>query len=220
MANYVEKIQIGTGDSWPISATKMANSRTFKVNLASTSAVSFNGTTNVTPGVTGTLPIANGGTGATTAANAVKMLNPNAFPTPSYVFSMGSSGYSGGGGYTTIEQLKPILNVGNMYIDYLWTNASPTSSFGGGTVVSLNLSNYSFVMVLTRVGTSYVEMLSSICPVGYNGRIVGCWGHNNNDFHRDFSVSTTGITFSGAYEGGQYDTSYCIPYAIYGIQWR
>ena len=35
---------------------------------------SFDGTANITPGVTGTLPVANGGTGATTAAQALENL--------------------------------------------------------------------------------------------------------------------------------------------------
>ena len=45
------------------SATKLATARTIRTNLASTSTASFNGTSNVTPGVTGILPVANGGTG-------------------------------------------------------------------------------------------------------------------------------------------------------------
>ena len=52
------------------SATKLAAGRTIRTNLGSTSTATFDGTANITPGVTGTLPIANGGTGATTAANA------------------------------------------------------------------------------------------------------------------------------------------------------
>ena len=48
-------------------ATKLATSRTIQTNLGSTSAASFNGTTNVSPGVTGTLGLGNGGTGKTTA---------------------------------------------------------------------------------------------------------------------------------------------------------
>lgn len=51
-------------------ATKLATARTIQTNLASTSAASFDGSTNVTPGVTGTLALGNGGTGATTAAAA------------------------------------------------------------------------------------------------------------------------------------------------------
>lgn len=49
-------------------AEKLKTARTIQANLASTSAASFDGSANVTPGVTGTLGLANGGTGATTAA--------------------------------------------------------------------------------------------------------------------------------------------------------
>ena len=52
------------------SAAKLSTARTFRVNLASTSTASFDGTANATPGVSGTLPVANGGTGATSAAAA------------------------------------------------------------------------------------------------------------------------------------------------------
>lgn len=44
-------------------AVKLATSRTFRTNLGSTSTASFDGTANVTSGVTGTLPVGNGGTG-------------------------------------------------------------------------------------------------------------------------------------------------------------
>ncbi len=46
-----------------VAATKLATARTIRTNLGSTAAASFDGTANVTPGVTGILPIANGGTG-------------------------------------------------------------------------------------------------------------------------------------------------------------
>ena len=41
----------------------MTTSRDFLTNLASTAAAGFNGSANNTHGVTGTLPVANGGTG-------------------------------------------------------------------------------------------------------------------------------------------------------------
>lgn len=70
---------MGTGPWLPLgdaakSAVKLETARTIKVNLASTSAVNFDGTANVTPGVTGALPVAHGGTGATTAAAALSNL--------------------------------------------------------------------------------------------------------------------------------------------------
>lgn len=52
------------------SATSLATARTIQTNLASTAAASFDGTSNVTPGVTGTLGVGNGGTGQTNGANA------------------------------------------------------------------------------------------------------------------------------------------------------
>ncbi len=70
---------MGTGPWLPLggaakSAVKLETARTIKVDLASTSAVNFDGTANVTPGVTGALPVARGGTGATTAAAALSNL--------------------------------------------------------------------------------------------------------------------------------------------------
>ena len=52
------------------SAVKLSTARTIRTNLGSTSTASFDGSANITPGVTGTLAVGNGGTGATTAAAA------------------------------------------------------------------------------------------------------------------------------------------------------
>lgn len=52
------------------SADKLTTAHTIQTNLGSTSAVSFNGTANVTPGITGTLALEHGGTGATSARGA------------------------------------------------------------------------------------------------------------------------------------------------------
>ncbi|MDE6454330.1 MAG: hypothetical protein K2L38_00100, partial [Dysosmobacter sp.] len=54
------------GASWVMlteTASRLAVPRSIRVNLASTSAVNFDGSANITPGVTGILGAANGGTG-------------------------------------------------------------------------------------------------------------------------------------------------------------
>jgi len=65
------------------SAATLTTARNIQTNLASTSAASFNGSANVTPGVTGTLPLGNGGTGQTTMAGIAqevgKLLMPIGF---------------------------------------------------------------------------------------------------------------------------------------------
>ncbi|AZF94958.1 tail fiber protein [Pectobacterium phage Phoria] len=64
--------QGGTGNNTgnAATATVLATPRTIQTNLASTSAASFNGSANITPGVTGNLPVTNGGTGAGSAPSA------------------------------------------------------------------------------------------------------------------------------------------------------
>lgn len=62
-----------------LSATKLASARTVQTNLASTSSASFDGSANITPGVTGTLPVGNGGTGAATLTGIVKGNGTSAF---------------------------------------------------------------------------------------------------------------------------------------------
>lgn len=57
-------------------ATKLASARTIRTNLGSTTAVSFDGSANITPGVTGTLLPTNGGTGQTSLnASADALIN-------------------------------------------------------------------------------------------------------------------------------------------------
>lgn len=58
----------GTGNSTgnAVSSTKLATARSIKVDLGSTAAASFDGSANASPGVSGVLGIANGGTGQTT----------------------------------------------------------------------------------------------------------------------------------------------------------
>lgn len=51
-------------------ATKLATARGIHTNLGSESSVNFDGSAAIAPGVTGTLPITHGGTGATTASAA------------------------------------------------------------------------------------------------------------------------------------------------------
>ena len=51
------------------SAATLTTARTIQTDLASTSSASFDGSSNITPGVTGTLSVANGGTGQTSYTN-------------------------------------------------------------------------------------------------------------------------------------------------------
>lgn len=81
----------GTGNSTGLaaSATKLATARSVQVSLASTTGAAFDGTTDITPGVTGVLDVTNGGTGNSTgqAASAVRLSTSRTLTT---VLSSGS----------------------------------------------------------------------------------------------------------------------------------
>lgn len=93
-------------------ATKLATARTIQTNLGSTSSASFDGTANITPGVTGTLPVANGGTGATSLDSFASIILP--YVTGSLAWSeWGSQTASGAGNATWWANLKNWLATSN-----------------------------------------------------------------------------------------------------------
>lgn len=77
-----------------VSATKLTTARTIRTNLAATTAASFNGTADAAPGVTGILPVANGGTGASSAAGARAVLGAAALGANADITSL--TGLTGG----------------------------------------------------------------------------------------------------------------------------
>lgn len=72
---------VGSLEGNASTATKLATKRTIQTNLASTTAASFDGTADVTPGVAGILPIAHGGIGASDALSGYYNLAWRGTPT-------------------------------------------------------------------------------------------------------------------------------------------
>ena len=117
------------------SAATLTTSRTFQTNLASTSTASFNGSANVTPGVTGTLPVANGGTNTSTA------------------FTAGSVVFAGSGGTYTqsnsnlfhssnFTRIKPVLLINDATnIDGSLGIQLSTAGSGTATYFAINKNN-------------------------------------------------------------------------------
>jgi hypothetical protein len=140
------------------SAATLTTARTIQTNLASTSSASFNGSANITPGVTGTLPIANGGTNATTAAGALTSLGALAATNPSYtgtltggtgVINIGSNQFgkdaNGNIGVGTAPVANVRLNilnpVGSTVTSDAVFNRSGTTGEGVGQSACIQLQN-------------------------------------------------------------------------------
>ena len=122
-----------TGNS--ATATKLATARTITANLASGTAGSFDGSANVTVGVTGTLPIANGGTGLTSAPSMLVNLASTtatsplqASPRPGVTGTLPIA--NGGTGQTTAAGVRNALGLGNT------TGAVPIANGGTGATTA------------------------------------------------------------------------------------
>lgn len=116
-------------------ATKLATARTITANLASSTAGSFDGSANITVGVTGTLPIANGGTGLTSAPSMLVDLASTtatsplqASPRPGVTGTLPIA--NGGTGQTTAAGVRNALGLGNT------TGAVPIANGGTGATTA------------------------------------------------------------------------------------
>lgn len=146
------------GSSTPGGAANTAialnTGRTIQTNLGSTAAATFDGTQNVTPGVTGTLPISHGGTGATTADAAREALGVQSEAEVNNLLSEKASvvpgtGLVNAGDYKLAVDVIGTNPSGGPYINgYLWTDSedeehpnmprvlfSPTHFEDGGNIV-------------------------------------------------------------------------------------
>ena len=189
----------GTGNTTgnAATATKLQTARTIRTNLASTSTASFDGTANVTPGVTGTLPIANGGTGATSVASARNNLGlgnttgavpianggTGATTVATARTNLGAFSSSGGtiSGATTIQ--------GNLTLKTASSNYGCKINFGDGDYVHLyevsddkleiKASNIDFVVSgnITKNGAAFG---GSVTKDAVNNVMVGAGTGENN----------------------------------------
>ena len=144
------------------SANTLTTGRTIRTNLASTSTATFDGSSNITPGVSGTLTVSNGGTGVTSYSALATQLN-------SYINSgceLVCVDYTGNGS-----------NQQNITLSHTKTNCQAIFITVNGMFSSLgsNASNFSYGIMTLPNGTNsgvYTLTVGGDGGIGtYNGII-------------------------------------------------
>ena len=203
-------------------ATTLKTARTIRTNLASTSAASFNGSANITPGVTGVLPVANGGTGesslsdvtvgaaetatsattAETATTATKLGTTDVgdSSTPIYL-AAGVATECTAITASTAETATTATKlgsdtVGGVTVPVYLSSGSPTACLtGGATYYGVGAGNTSKVSNSTGVG--YRALYNSTgyfnTALGYYALYYNTTGYNNTAVGSNaISANTTG----------------------------
>ena len=149
-------------------ATKLANSKTIQTNLASTSATGFDGSSNITIGVTGTLPIANGGTGSTTASGALSNLGLTATATELNYCDGVTSAIQ-----TQLNAKQPTITGGATTItgSNLTTSRALVSDANGKVAVS----------EITSTELGYLDCVTSNIQTQLNGKASSSHSHSSSN---------------------------------------
>jgi len=138
------------------SAATLTTGRTIQTNLASTSAATFNGSANITPGVTGVLPVANGGTGRSdNIALIVQDQSGNFYNT----VAIGTQVW-----FRENLRTKKYRNGNNIIVK---TNTD-TSTLVGQMYYYLNDSLINYPVYGALYNWKATQVSDSLCPVGWH----------------------------------------------------
>ena len=104
-----------------------------------------------------------------------------------------------------------------MRMERAWQNASPTSEFAAQTI-SLDLSEYDFIMVLYMHRVTFQTTLSSTLKKGQLGNLISVTSDNLTGY-RSVTFTDSGVTFGECiYSKTNSNNGFCVPYEIYGIK--
>ncbi|MCI8525598.1 MAG: hypothetical protein HFF17_06675 [Oscillospiraceae bacterium] len=189
-------------------ATKLATARTIRTNLGSTATASFDGTGNITPGVTGTLPTANGGTGGTTSAaaiynliSALTALTSTGLATGDYLPLLDASATTGK--KVTLTNLKTWLQKQNIGARIATGSYTGTGTYGASNPCSLTFDFVPRFLAITRKVNQENDSGWIVCEAG---------GLNTMQTNPSLNSAVTGNTVKWYHT---YNAQYQLNYNLY-----
>lgn len=195
------------------SASRLTTARTIRTNLDTTAAASFNGTANVTPGITGTLDIAHGGHGGSSVAGARYNLHVPAeidiSDTSGFPFSWGTVCAGGNLGNT----------IGQATADNYYWGVDSTATLWGGRQVNRATSptwykalmmdgsqNYQHIWSGKLTGTNSITLTDA----AKYAALILCGFPGNGDEGLQFTCVPAGSTSPCQFCSSQYWFTYSL----------
>lgn len=235
-AAFVDLVTValgGTGKTSHTSNAVLTGNGTSAVKNVATANGAFFATSANGAAKFGTLPVAQGGTGATNPENARANLDLGSVATRDTVpISMG------GTGATSAEAARNALGLhdfasktyvneqsGNRaVIERLWSNPSPTAEFASGSV-SLSSERCDMVMIVFRSSRTDATTHTAFARMGARGVVTRIGNIDNADNNllfakREFEFQGSGVIFGTCtfrQNTVNITNDYLIPIEIYGI---
>ena len=176
------------------SAATLTTGRTIQTNLASTSAATFNGSANITPGVTGTLPVANGGTGA------------GAFTSGSVVFAGASGTYTQDNSSLFYDNTNDRLGIGTASpVAKLTINKLPVAESGSTSYGSAVFHGINYNLSYTQRG---IVDINNIDVAAQNNGSTLTFTNNAGMFGQGYSYVGVGLKAGKSNASNQNQSTY------------
>ncbi|MDV1094943.1 tail fiber domain-containing protein [Raoultella ornithinolytica] len=167
-------------DKQVASAVKLQTARSIQVKLDSGSAVNFDGTANVQPGISGKLGIANGGTGAIDAAGARGNLGLKSA-------ALKNTGTSG--------DAVPLLNAANTWSATQTFSAIVEADAGvRGRIAAVSLLNQKLSLDSLTLGDGALDVVHYICQSDGGGANIT--GRPEDNYKNAFSLKVELIRYA------------------------
>lgn len=112
---------------------------------------------------------------------------------------------------------KTVPKDGGMKL--LWSNPSPYSSYGGGTV-SVDLSKYKLICIMFVAEAGKQNALNGqVFPVGASCMAIGVGRDSGAVTRRYFTTAADKVSFGGAsYDANSGNNTLLVPHSIYGVK--